>query len=186
MRFFNLIKIFQKLFWNPRRRQSEWYSMLNESYGVHFYSSMKNSEIVKFPEFYGDNIPAYLAIALDHCPVSYWSKNDEFQFIKIYVVRYSNYEKYTFDEQQRYLLIVKVRQRQHNSLEHRSKIQSLKLDQGGLGCGSLGQLVIAIALVFRATCLLFLCQNIRLFVQMFLNIRNNHQVDDSCGIEPIF
>ena len=78
MRFFNLIKIFQKLFWNPRRRQSEWYSMLNESYGVHFYSSMKNSEIVKFPEFYGDNIPAYLAIALDHCPVSYWSKNDEF------------------------------------------------------------------------------------------------------------
>ena len=78
MRFFNLIKIFQKLLWNPRRRQSEWYSMLNESYGVHFYSSMKNSEIVKFPEFYGDNIPAYLAIALDHCPVSYWSKNDEF------------------------------------------------------------------------------------------------------------
>ena len=70
------------MFWEPKRTKSEWFTMFKHSFGVHFYhSSSQNSgpaQVVKSPKYYGARRPAYLVLALNHCPVSYWSKDNQF------------------------------------------------------------------------------------------------------------
>ena len=65
---------------DPKRRAAEWYEMFSRSYAVHFYHSSSQSSIanprgIKRPRFYGARKPAYLVLAMDHCPLSYWSKD---------------------------------------------------------------------------------------------------------------
>ena len=71
----------QGLLRDPKRRKSEWYEMFQHSYGVHFYHSSSQSARVgdiRSPRHYGARRPAYLTLALDHCPFSYWSKDNSF------------------------------------------------------------------------------------------------------------
>ena len=74
----------QSKLYEPKRRTAEWREIFQHSYGVHFYHSSSQSakakggsSAIRKPKFYGARKPAYLVLALDHCPVSYWS-NDQF------------------------------------------------------------------------------------------------------------
>lgn len=65
--------------YEPKRKKVDWYEQFKNSYAVHFYHSSSQSvgspQAIKKPKFYGARKPAYLVLALDHCPVAYWSKN---------------------------------------------------------------------------------------------------------------
>ena len=65
--------------YEPKRKKAEWYDHLKNSYPVHFYHSSSQSvgspRAIRKPKFYGARKPAYLVLALDHCPVAYWSKD---------------------------------------------------------------------------------------------------------------
>ena len=58
------------------------YELFRHSSGVHFYHSSSQSggkvDWIKRPRFYGARKPAYLVLALDHCPIAYWSKDNKF------------------------------------------------------------------------------------------------------------
>lgn len=64
--------------YDPKRSRKEWYSQFTHSYAVHFYHSSSQSssgpQTIRRPKYYGARKPAYLALALDHCPVSYRSR----------------------------------------------------------------------------------------------------------------
>ena len=61
-----------------RKTKSDWYKIFKESYAVHFYHSSPKRDPLNLnimrPKYYGARKPAYLVLALDHCPVAYWSK----------------------------------------------------------------------------------------------------------------
>ena len=80
--FFPIGWMNQVTLYEPKRRKSEWMELFRQSYGVHFYhsSSQKSGPLqnIKNPKYYGARRPAYLSLALDHCPVSYWSKDNMF------------------------------------------------------------------------------------------------------------
>ena len=63
-----------------QKTRTDWYEILDQSYAVHFYHSSSlrhgNGNIIKRPKYYGAKKPAYLVLALDHCPISYWSKTE--------------------------------------------------------------------------------------------------------------
>ena len=63
-----------------RRPRADWYKFLSHSYGLHFYHSSSRAVTgdIRQPQHYGVGRPAYLVLALDHCPVSYWSKFNSF------------------------------------------------------------------------------------------------------------
>jgi hypothetical protein len=63
----------------PRKSNEDWETLFKDSYTVHFYqSSWKNEEEILWPEFYPEKLyPAYLPLALKHCPLSLYS-DDEF------------------------------------------------------------------------------------------------------------
>ena len=73
--------------YEPKQKKSEWYSHFKDSYAVHFYHSSSQSvgspRSIKQPKFYGARKPAYLVLALDHCPLSYWSKKLFWEWILI-------------------------------------------------------------------------------------------------------
>ena len=61
-----------------RKTKQELYDILQQSYGVHFFHSSPkpraaDRSIMK-PKYYGARKPAYLVLAVDHCPVAVWSK----------------------------------------------------------------------------------------------------------------
>ena len=80
--FFPIAWMNQVHLWEPKRTKREWKELFQHSYGVHFYHSSSQSagpgQIIKSPKFYGARVPSLLALALDHCPVSYRSKNNHF------------------------------------------------------------------------------------------------------------
>ena len=59
------------------KTRSDWYQIFQESYAVHFFQSSPKrhplNENIMRPKYYGARKPAYLVLALDHCPVAYWS-----------------------------------------------------------------------------------------------------------------
>ena len=77
-----LFPVNQVNLYEPKRRKSEWMELFRHSYGVHFYhSSSQNSgplQVIRNAKYYGARRPAYLSLALDNCPVSYWSKDNAF------------------------------------------------------------------------------------------------------------
>jgi len=68
----------QSELWEPKRKRTDWYDLLQNSYAVHFYHSSSQSvgspKPINKPKYYGARKPAYLVLAMDHCPVAYWSK----------------------------------------------------------------------------------------------------------------
>jgi len=59
------------------RTKKEWEKMFERTYAVHFFhTSSHNHQKIKRPKFYGARKPAYLNLALQHCPTSYWSSPD--------------------------------------------------------------------------------------------------------------
>jgi len=65
--------------YEPKRKKQDWYDTFKNSFAVHFYHSSSQSvgspRAIKKPKFYGARKPAYLVLALDHCPVAYWSRD---------------------------------------------------------------------------------------------------------------
>jgi len=71
----------QSELFEPKKRKQDWYDSFKHSFAVHFYHSSSQSvgspRAIKKPKYYGARKPAYLVLALDHCPIAYWS-NDVF------------------------------------------------------------------------------------------------------------
>ena len=63
-----------------RKTKTDWYEIFEQSYGVHFYHSSSRRHgpdtVIKRPKYYGAKKPAYLVLAIDHCPLAYWSKKE--------------------------------------------------------------------------------------------------------------
>ena len=61
--------------WSPRQTPKDWKKMFDGSKTVHFYqTSSKNDEKIFWPEAYKDKkYPAYVPLALEHCPMTYFS-----------------------------------------------------------------------------------------------------------------
>lgn len=77
--FFPVSWLQKNKLWEGRTKK-DWYSFLDESYAVHFYhgssiqgSNGEYSRIMR-PKYYGARKPVYLTLALDHCPVAYYSQ----------------------------------------------------------------------------------------------------------------
>jgi len=59
------------------RTKKDWEKMFERTYAVHFFhTSSHNHQKIKRPKFYGARKPAYLYLALQHCPISFWSAQD--------------------------------------------------------------------------------------------------------------
>ena len=57
------------------RVKKEWQDAFSSSYAVHFFhSSSHSNQKIQRPKYYGARKPAYLTLALQHCPVAFWSK----------------------------------------------------------------------------------------------------------------
>ena len=53
----------------------EWERIFKDSYGVHMYSSSVHSKRRMLrPRYYGKEWPAYLYLAINHCPLAYYSE----------------------------------------------------------------------------------------------------------------
>jgi len=67
----------QVLLFDPKRSRKDWYEMFRNSLAVHFYHSSSQTTRgpipIRRPKFYGARKPSYLVLALDNCPVSFWS-----------------------------------------------------------------------------------------------------------------
>lgn len=69
----------KSLLWEGRTKK-DWDKMFDGSYSVHFYHGSsnlhtgENSWKIKRPQYYGARKPAYLSLALEHCPVSFYSQ----------------------------------------------------------------------------------------------------------------
>ncbi|XP_023323266.1 lactosylceramide 4-alpha-galactosyltransferase [Eurytemora carolleeae] len=65
--------------YDPKQTKKDWKNVFKNSYGVHFYHGSTKTkdgggyQIWK-PSNYGARKPAYLALALEHCPVSFDSR----------------------------------------------------------------------------------------------------------------
>ena len=57
------------------RAKKEWQEAFSSSYAVHFFhSSSHSNQKIQRPKYYGARKPAYLTLALQHCPTAYWSR----------------------------------------------------------------------------------------------------------------
>jgi hypothetical protein len=61
--------------YNDLRSPREWLEFFSDSYVVHMYNSSKNTERpILRPKYFGKNWPAYLYLAANFCPVSFYSE----------------------------------------------------------------------------------------------------------------
>lgn len=60
-----------------QKTKSDWYEIFSNSFAVHFYHSSSRRHgpgaVIKRPKYYGAKKPAYLVLAMAHCPLAYWS-----------------------------------------------------------------------------------------------------------------
>ena len=73
-------RVFYPLPWNHAsdlgelKTHDHWKEFFDGSATVHFYASSNPSRKILRPNHYGKNVPAYLSLAIQHCPLSYYSE----------------------------------------------------------------------------------------------------------------
>ena len=57
-----------------RKKAEVWDELFKDSYTVHFYASSSPNNKILRPKFYGSDVPAYLHLGIQHCPLSFFSE----------------------------------------------------------------------------------------------------------------
>lgn len=58
------------------KSHADWEKVFKDSLGVHMYSSSVHAKKkIRRPRFYGKDVPAYLHLAMNHCPLAFYSEN---------------------------------------------------------------------------------------------------------------